>query len=111
MCQPTAGWAVLFGPPPVSLPVDVLAVINSDDVDDQLGVFDAVDDAVAARAVLSIALPLTLEKLAKLWMGRQPLNGFGELFAEFAVGTDEAVELLLGNFREDDRIPNRHKPC
>ena len=92
-----------------TLPIDVLAVIDGDDKDQESMMLDAVDETVVASTVLTVASPLALEKLTKVWIRRKPVNGLGHLLAKLAVGADEIVELLLGEFRENNR-KNRRRP-
>ena len=77
-------------------PINVFAVINGDNVDDEPAVLNPVNDAVIAASVFIVTLPWSFKKTAQGRIGRQPIDRGGDLFACFAVALDKPIEFLLG---------------
>ena len=82
----------------VGLSIDIFSVIDGDDVDDQLMMLDAIDDAVAAGAVLAIAGPLTFEEFAQLRMDCQAIDGPADLLTQLGSSRRKDSNFSLANF-------------
>src|SRR3989338_1156819 len=90
------------------LPIDVLAVINGDDINNKPRVFDTVNDAITTCTIPSVPLPPPCQEFTEGRVRGQTVNGIRDLLAELPVSPDEPLELLLGEFRKDNRVVGRH---